>query len=90
MTGVRDYIHVVDLAQGHVAAVRKLDENCGLKVMLKTAPNSHTHTETCKNTHKHSHTCTLRRMVGSCEGCWCSLHGCFSKGCWCSLYGWFL
>lgn len=29
-TGVRDYIHVVDLAQGHVAAVRKLAQNCGL------------------------------------------------------------
>jgi UDP-glucose 4-epimerase len=28
-TGVRDYIHVVDLAKGHVAALRKLDENCG-------------------------------------------------------------
>ena len=28
-TGVRDYIHVVDLARGHVAALRKLDENCG-------------------------------------------------------------
>ena len=25
-TGVRDYIHVVDLAKGHVAAIRKLDE----------------------------------------------------------------
>ena len=31
-TGVRDYIHVVDLAQGHVAALRKLEENCGLFV----------------------------------------------------------
>ena len=29
-TGVRDYIHVVDLAQGHVAALKKLDTNCGL------------------------------------------------------------
>lgn len=29
-TGVRDYIHVVDLAAGHVAAVKKLQENCGL------------------------------------------------------------
>jgi len=29
-TGVRDYIHVVDLAQGHVAALKKLEENCGL------------------------------------------------------------
>ena len=30
--GVRDYIHVVDLASGHVAAVKKLDEKCGFKV----------------------------------------------------------
>ena len=29
-TGVRDYIHVVDLARGHVAALKKLAENCGL------------------------------------------------------------
>ena len=29
-TGVRDYIHVVDLAKGHVAAIRKLDENPGV------------------------------------------------------------
>ncbi len=31
-TGVRDYIHVVDLAKGHVKAVKKLRGNCGLKV----------------------------------------------------------
>lgn len=31
-TGVRDYIHVVDLAAGHVAALKKLSENCGLLV----------------------------------------------------------
>lgn len=29
-TGVRDYIHVVDLANGHVAALKTLDEDCGL------------------------------------------------------------
>ena len=29
-TGVRDYIHVVDLADGHVAALKKLDEGPGL------------------------------------------------------------
>ena len=29
-TGVRDYIHVVDLARGHVAALKKLDTGCGL------------------------------------------------------------
>ncbi len=31
-TGVRDYIHVVDLAVGHVAALKKLATNCGLFV----------------------------------------------------------
>ena len=29
-TGVRDYVHVVDLAKGHVAAIEKLFTNCGL------------------------------------------------------------
>ena len=29
-TGVRDYIHVLDLAAGHVAAIHKLESNCGL------------------------------------------------------------
>ena len=31
-TGVRDYIHVVDLALGHVKAIEKLQENPGLKI----------------------------------------------------------
>ena len=29
-TGVRDYIHVVDLAKGHVAAIKKLEQKPGL------------------------------------------------------------
>ena len=29
-TGVRDYIHVVDLARGHVAAIKKLEQKPGL------------------------------------------------------------
>ena len=32
-TGVRDYIHVVDLAVGHVLAVKKLLEKSGLYVV---------------------------------------------------------
>ncbi len=32
-TGVRDYIHVVDLAEGHVLAVNKLKENPGLIIV---------------------------------------------------------
>ena len=31
-TGVRDYIHVVDLAKGHVKAVQKLEDNSGLSI----------------------------------------------------------
>ena len=31
-TGVRDYIHVVDLARGHVAALKALERNCGLAI----------------------------------------------------------
>lgn len=31
-TGVRDYIHVVDLARGHVKAIKKLDEKVGLEI----------------------------------------------------------
>ncbi len=36
-TGVRDYIHVVDLAKGHIAALKYLEKNSGiLKVNLGT------------------------------------------------------
>ena len=31
-TGVRDYIHVVDLARGHVKALKKVEENAGLRI----------------------------------------------------------
>ncbi len=31
-TGVRDFIHVVDLAKGHVAALKKFDTPCGLQI----------------------------------------------------------
>lgn len=31
-TGVRDYIHVVDLAVGHVKALRAIEDKCGLEI----------------------------------------------------------
>ena len=34
-TGVRDWIHVVDLALGHIAALNKISSNDGIKVFSK-------------------------------------------------------
>ena len=31
-TGVRDYIHVVDLARGHVSALKAIENKCGLEI----------------------------------------------------------
>ncbi len=31
-TAVRDYIHVVDLARGHVAALKAIEQNCGMVI----------------------------------------------------------
>lgn len=31
-TGIRDYIHIVDLALGHLASLKKLESKCGLKI----------------------------------------------------------
>lgn len=31
-TGIRDYIHVVDLAKGHVKALKAIEEKCGVEV----------------------------------------------------------
>lgn len=40
-TGVRDYIHVVDLAKGHVCAIDKLRTGCGLKAWNLGVGNGH-------------------------------------------------
>ena len=40
-TGVRDYIHVVDLAEGHVAALKMCDKQCGLKVRFIQRQTDH-------------------------------------------------
>ncbi|CAF4791256.1 unnamed protein product, partial [Rotaria sp. Silwood2] len=31
-TGVRDYIHVVHFATGHITCMKKFKENCGLQI----------------------------------------------------------
>lgn len=48
-TGVRDYIHVVDLAQGHVCAIAKLDENVGTKIYNLGTGNGYSVLEVVNN-----------------------------------------
>ncbi len=48
-TGVRDYIHVVDLAKGHVCAIRKLAEKCGLKTYNLGTGNGYSVLDIVKN-----------------------------------------
>ena len=48
-TGVRDYIHVVDLAKGHVKAIAKIEEKCGLKVYNLGTGNGYSVLDIVKN-----------------------------------------
>ena len=48
-TGVRDYIHVVDLAKGHVCALTKIKENCGLKIYNLGTGNGYSVLDIVKN-----------------------------------------
>lgn len=48
-TGVRDYIHVVDLALGHVASIKKLKENPGVKIYNLGTGNGYSVLDIVKN-----------------------------------------
>ncbi len=48
-TGVRDYIHVVDLATGHVKALNKIKEKCGLKIYNLGTGNGYSVLDIVKN-----------------------------------------
>lgn len=48
-TGVRDYIHVVDLAIGHVAAIKKLEEKPGVKIYNLGTGNGYSVLDIVKN-----------------------------------------
>lgn len=40
LIGVRDYIHVVDLAVGHVIALKQFENKCGCQVKLSFPADS--------------------------------------------------
>ena len=48
-TGVRDYIHVVDLARGHVKALGKIEEKAGLKIYNLGTGNGYSVLDIVKN-----------------------------------------
>ncbi len=48
-TGVRDYIHVVDLARGHVCAIKMITENAGLKIYNLGTGNGYSVLDIVKN-----------------------------------------
>ena len=48
-TGVRDYIHVVDLAKGHVKALSKIEEKAGLKLYNLGTGNGYSVLDIVKN-----------------------------------------
>ena len=51
-TGVRDYIHVMDLAVGHVKALDKIKENCGLEIYNLGTGNGYSVLDIVKNFEK--------------------------------------
>ena len=48
-TGVRDYIHVVDLALGHVKAIEKLNDNPGIAIYNLGTGNGYSVLDIVKN-----------------------------------------
>lgn len=48
-TGVRDYIHVVDLAKGHVKALKKIEEKAGLNIYNLGTGNGYSVLDIVKN-----------------------------------------
>ena len=74
-TGVRDYIHVVDLARGHLAALKKLEEpgvhiyNLGTGVGYSVLDMIHAFEKACGKTLPYA---TLPRRAGDIASCYAS------------------
>lgn len=67
-TGVRDYIHVVDLAKGHVLAIDKLDKLDGLSIINLATGKGYSVLEVVKAFEEASHRKVPYKIVGRREG----------------------
>ena len=67
-TGVRDYIHVVDLAKGHVCAIDKLDKLDGVSIINLATGNGYSVLEVVKAFEEASGREVPHKIVGRREG----------------------
>ena len=67
-TGVRDYIHVVDLARGHVAAIKKLEQKPGLFICYSVLDVINAFSKACG---KEIPYVIDPRRPGDIAECWC-------------------
>lgn len=67
-TGVRDYIHVVDLAKGHVCAIDKLDKLDGVSIINLATGNGYSVLEVVKAFEEASGRKVPYKIVGRREG----------------------
>ncbi len=67
-TGVRDYIHVVDLAKGHVCAIDKLDSLYGVSIINLATGNGYSVLEVVKAFEEASGRKVPYKIVGRREG----------------------
>ena len=67
-TGMRDYIHVVDLAKGHVCAIDKLDKLNGVSIINLATGNGYSVLDVVKSFEKASGQKIPYKIVGRREG----------------------
>lgn len=90
-TGVRDYIHVVDLAVGHVKALEKLKSGSGLNIYNLGTGNGYSVLEVVKAFEKacgHSINYEIKpRRPGDIAACYCDPTKAYNELSWKAMYG---
>ncbi|XP_019861304.1 PREDICTED: uncharacterized protein LOC100634416, partial [Amphimedon queenslandica] len=67
-TGIRDYIHIIDLAKGHVSSLNLVDKNCGLQIFNLGAGRGYSVLEVIGGMRKASGREVAYKVVGRREG----------------------
>lgn len=90
-TGVRDYIHVADLADGHVKALEKIKDNCGIAIYNLGTGNGysvfdvlHAFEKACGHTIAYQ---IKPRRAGDIAQCYCSPEKAKAELGWQAQYG---